>query len=320
MPTVAPRNFASPSSQTAPIAVDGAATWNRACLNCASALAGPFCSECGQRAVPPHPSLRELAGDAFAELSGWDGKLAESIRALLFRPGRLTIEFIEGRRARYIAPLRLYLVASVVYFALTAGAPERSPVKITTSATAAQTATPPVTGKVDPDPDPDVDPVAALAAARERVNAGIAKVPPIFRPVVRRIVADQAGFRSDMFNAMPKALFVLLPVFAGILKLFYLKRRYAEHLYYALHVHAFGFAALTVSALVRYTHSLPIEQGVSLLILVGVPFYWHRALRRVYGGSLGATLLKETGVGILYSVASLPVLIGLAMWVVATKP
>ena len=52
------------------------------CLNCGHELHGQFCSECGQRAVPPHPTVRELAGDAFAEFSGWDGKFAETIRRL----------------------------------------------------------------------------------------------------------------------------------------------------------------------------------------------------------------------------------------------
>jgi hypothetical protein len=41
-----------------------------ACLNCGAPLAGPFCAECGQRDVPPYPSVRELVVDAFWELSG----------------------------------------------------------------------------------------------------------------------------------------------------------------------------------------------------------------------------------------------------------
>src|SRR3954471_8943573 len=93
------------------------------CLNCGAPLAGPFCSECGQRDIPPYPSTRELAVDAISEFSGWDGRLASTIRALVTKPGMLTLEFLEGRRVRYISPLRLYLTASVIYFLLAAGAP-----------------------------------------------------------------------------------------------------------------------------------------------------------------------------------------------------
>src|SRR2546423_6907408 len=94
------------------------------CLNCSALLTGPFCAECGQRDIPPYPSVRELAVDAVAEFSGWDGRLLNSVRALVLKPGLLTHEFLEGRRARYISPLRLYLSASVIYFLLTAAAPD----------------------------------------------------------------------------------------------------------------------------------------------------------------------------------------------------
>jgi hypothetical protein len=59
-------------------------------LNCGTPLGGPFCSACGQRDVPPYPTVRELVVDAFWELSGWDGRFALTVRALLPRPGLLT--------------------------------------------------------------------------------------------------------------------------------------------------------------------------------------------------------------------------------------
>src|SRR5687767_11829400 len=93
------------------------------CLNCGAALEGRFCSACGQRDVPPYPSVRELALDAATEFSGWDGRLSSTLRALVRRPGLLTLEFLEGRRARYVSPLRLYLSTSLAYFLLAAAAP-----------------------------------------------------------------------------------------------------------------------------------------------------------------------------------------------------
>ena len=65
--------------------------------------------------------MSELAGDAWQELSGYDGRIAATFRALL-HPGRLTIDYLQGRRARYLPPVRLYLIASVVYFVLSAAA------------------------------------------------------------------------------------------------------------------------------------------------------------------------------------------------------
>ena len=62
--------------------------------------------------------------DAFWELSGWDGRFASTVRALLQRSGMLTQEFLEGRRARYVSPLRLYLTTSLAYFLLAATSPD----------------------------------------------------------------------------------------------------------------------------------------------------------------------------------------------------
>jgi hypothetical protein len=92
------------------------------CLNCGAELHGPFCTDCGQRVVPPYPTLREMAGDAWQEFSGWDGRFARTLR-MLIHPGALTLEVLEGRRARYVSPLRLYLVASIMFFLIAAAAP-----------------------------------------------------------------------------------------------------------------------------------------------------------------------------------------------------
>ena len=87
-----------------------------ACLNCGAPLNGPFCSACGQRAVPPHPTTKELVGDAYDELVGWDGKFAKTLRLLLVHPGALTRAVIEGQRNSYVRSVRLYLLCSILYF------------------------------------------------------------------------------------------------------------------------------------------------------------------------------------------------------------
>ena len=72
------------------------------CLNCGDELRGHFCAACGQRSVPANPTVAEFAGDVWQELSGYDGRIAATFRNLL-RPGRLTVDYLQGRRARYAA-------------------------------------------------------------------------------------------------------------------------------------------------------------------------------------------------------------------------
>jgi hypothetical protein len=70
----------------------------------------------------------------------------------------------------------------------------------------------------------------------------IERSPALVRPFLRRAVADPAGFRRGLLEALPRMFFVLLPVFAGIVALFYHGRKYPEHLYFAIHLHAFVFS------------------------------------------------------------------------------
>ena len=85
-----------PTLRSSANASDPAVSWRVKCLNCGAALVGQFCAECGQRALPPHPTVQELVGDAVSEFSGWDGKFAETVRLLVARPGELTFE-VGGR-------------------------------------------------------------------------------------------------------------------------------------------------------------------------------------------------------------------------------
>jgi hypothetical protein len=87
------------------------------CANCQTPLTGAYCAHCGQKVKPLDPTMRELAGDVFGEVTDVDGKLLRSVRYLFTRPGFLSREHAEGRRARYVSPVRLYLVFSVAFFA-----------------------------------------------------------------------------------------------------------------------------------------------------------------------------------------------------------
>jgi hypothetical protein len=86
------------------------------CLNCGAELRGQYCGHCGQRARSRLISLWELLSDAFGDLLELDSRLWRTLIPLLIRPGQLTRDYLEGRRARYMPPFRMYLVLSVVFF------------------------------------------------------------------------------------------------------------------------------------------------------------------------------------------------------------
>lgn len=86
------------------------------CLNCGTAVTGQYCGQCGQRATTRLISLWELVSDAFGDLFELDSRLWRTMLPLLIRPGLLTRDYLQGRRARYMPPFRMYLVLSLLFF------------------------------------------------------------------------------------------------------------------------------------------------------------------------------------------------------------
>lgn len=87
------------------------------CTNCGATLAGEYCQACGQkRFVERDRRFGHLLHQFLASATDLDGRVWRSLRALLFQPGLLSREYIVGRRARWVAPITLFLAVNVVYF------------------------------------------------------------------------------------------------------------------------------------------------------------------------------------------------------------
>jgi len=86
------------------------------CLNCGARLKGQYCGTCGQRSRSRLISLWELISDAFGDLLEIDSRLWQTLLPLLIRPGRLTADYLQGKRARFMPPFRMYLVLSLLFF------------------------------------------------------------------------------------------------------------------------------------------------------------------------------------------------------------
>ena len=88
------------------------------CKNCAAPLGGHYCAHCGQEAQIETPTVGEFVREFLQDQVALEGKLLRTLKVLVAKPGQLTLDYIDGRRHRYIRPLRLYLTLSVVYFAV----------------------------------------------------------------------------------------------------------------------------------------------------------------------------------------------------------
>src|SRR5678815_5792628 len=86
------------------------------CENCGAPLSGPYCAQCGQAAIDYRRSFGHVLVDVLNEFLNWDSKFFATIALLIVKPWRLTNEFVAGHRVRYVHPLRLYLLASILFF------------------------------------------------------------------------------------------------------------------------------------------------------------------------------------------------------------
>jgi Protein of unknown function (DUF3667) len=266
------------------------------CLNCGEPLNGPFCSKCGQRAIPAYPTLRELVGDAWQELSGYDGRVVRTFRHLMLRPGALTLEVLEGHRARYVSPVRLYLVASVLYFLISAASPNviQPPPR------------PPARGDFNIDLRNPETAVAQLSPEkRAEILGSIERAPWWMRPVLRSAVLDPIAFKQRVVQTLPRVLFALVPVCAAILALFYRRRPFSQHLIFALHVHAVIFLAAAVREAADFTYSPAVVGILGLAALIFTLRYVLLALRTVSRERWRVIVLKSLGVTVVYGVACL---------------
>jgi hypothetical protein len=250
------------------------------CPNCGTTLEGPFCGQCGQKVAPLNPSFGEFLHDLIHELAHVDSKIVQSVRLLLLRPGFLSREHFDGRRSRYVSPIRLYLVFSLLYFAVAAFSPV-SAMRITFK------------------PGPNDDPQYAEMRRAEL----------------------QATANEVLTHWTPRAMFVLVPAFAGLVALAARRsgRNYPQHLYFALHLHAAWFFAGSVVAAARIANVPPLSSAVSGLASLYGAVYFVLAFRRAYDAPLAGSIWRVAAVGVTYTFVVLVTLVAMVFPVIMRK-
>jgi len=287
-----------------------------ACRNCGNQAPLKFCPECGQETTLHPPTLGEFLHEFVGHYVALEGALWRTLRLLVTRPGRLTREYLDGRRRKYVLPLRLYLSCSFLFFLV---------VKLTPTPVLDRPVVVDFTGKRQ-------GTVAELRASAAAASAGPAasgagsgaaasrRHYETLHPVdcgaqgqrgcnfVESFVnGSAAGYsehpqetaqhvRSHLIAWAPYLVFLLLPVFAGIMMLTYRNRRmtYGEHVVFSLHLHAFWFLLFLAIWIV--------PDSIGSLLQLAVPVYGTWAMHEAYCGRWIATIARAVFASAIYGV------------------
>jgi hypothetical protein len=249
------------------------------CLNCGAHLHGRYCHACGQSDDDHHRSIWHLLWEAVEGFTHLDGRLLQTLPALLFRPGRLARDHIEGRRQRHVPPFRLFLITLLIFmfcaeFAFNQG----RGVQTKTSKDVHAVSTVKLgDGKVEIVRAPDAKAILDQAAPEDAFGRWL-------RDHIGRAAQNREYFMMMVFEWAHRLAVLILPIFAGLLTLLYAykKQFYVyDHLVVAMQYLSFCFL---IWAPIWFEPKW-LSDWTFPLALVWTPLNLYLILRTAYGSS-----------------------------------
>lgn len=270
------------------------------CPNCGSKAIRNYCSQCGQPTHLHKDTFPALVGHFFSHYLHYESRLFQSIKILWTRPGQLSVDYREKRRARHTDPLSMYIFIVVVYFIANS---------LITSFYQHYGI-----GSYAPE-------AVAKAEQEEALRVAKAKAAGKSGNVVGMLLGEATGQKVEdvigqnehdhkLDKIAPRMFFFMVPVLAFILALFLFRLRnygFVDHAVFALHMHAFWFSFQFFIDLLVFIPRDDLVQDVGNLLLIG---YLCRAMVRFYGIRWGKALLVAIPAFLIYVFALMLVIVG----------
>lgn len=274
----------------------------KTCANCGAALMGHYCHECGQQGHL-HNKLGHLLHEFVEGIAHFDGRLWRTLPLLAWQPGRLSRDWIEGKRARYVAPLHIFLFALFLMFTIPAF------VKYPNAGVVKVNGVPVAEGKQARD--------ALMEKQREAIEARKAETGEAVGGAEAFAIKASEFFmkkseRADYYmlkiiSLLYKLSFLMVPVSVAILwLLLFYKRGYTLYDHATVALYGLGFTAL----LIAVAEALPpaISDLWVFLVMLFVPVHAVRHLKVAYAMGWPAAI----GIGLIMGLLTL---LGLVLFI-----
>jgi len=273
-----------------------------ACLNCGAPLAGPYCSNCGQRAKL-NRTLSSFFADFVAGMVNFEGRLWQTLPMLAWCPGDLTRRYVDGQRARFVSPVGLYLFTVFLMFGVLGftGALDGLSIKNDIGQVISEQQQEMVQLERQRQTvlrqDKDVTALdrkiknkqADIKQLEDVQNGNIIQAdlgddqanPVWLRDVVKRVAADPRGTVARIQDAASKYSWLLIPFSVPVLRLLFpfRRRRLYDHTVFVTYSLSFMmFLVIAGSLLVLVGAS-----GWASFLALVPPFHMYRQLRGAYG-------------------------------------
>jgi hypothetical protein len=283
------------------------------CANCGAVVLGKYCSACGQRVELHSHSLWSFLAEFGEALTHADSRLWRTLGPLLFRPGFLTRQFLNGHRASYLPPLRLYLVFSVLFFLIFSFTGPVSTRSVNENAAVERIASELLkeseSGRTPRGSNAQVgtalaDPgaIAEHARVEKLCIEAVTRMPGAdwirqpFLSACQRTHADQSRALGRSFvHNLGRAMFLFLPLLAALITPMYSRagHYYVDNLLLLVHNQALVFLLMSIYLLAsHWTHSGTLTTLLRYALLCYIPYYFYRSMQTVYVESWIRTLLK----------------------------
>ncbi len=282
------------------------------CLNCGTLVQGRFCQQCGQENVEVKESFFQLLKHFLEDLTHFDGKLWKTLQLLLFQPGKLTQFYMDGKRAAYIHPIRMYLFISAVFFLFmfTGDVPDK-PIDLDNTAIAKKDVASGLSDGFELNLGEDSVKYKTVA----EYNAAQLKLPVSKRAnwlessIEKKSIEINQKYNRDKFKIgkalleqfehyFSRMLYISLPIFALFLWVLYRRNKnhyFVDHLIFSIHIYCAFFIFLFTVKLINliteflFHKTFEIVAGITPFVLF---FYLYKSLRNHFNQSRAKTVLK----------------------------